>query len=277
MRRSLQFLPVLLFIGLVVGLAVYIAGTIPILPAGVTPLPPIDISPVPLAGTPVVRYARVNPAILDVLEYGASNYGDFALDMPGEGIQPVGAYLPRTGNTQFELVAPTPLPTPLPYPTSPPLPLPALSDVVMPTVPAVDPISGEARTLPYAGDACAPAGLPIDGVLTQRFHAYHSGIDLATPLGTPVIATQSGTIIFADWSEIGYGYLVIVQNQQFITYYAHNTSFNVSLGQLVGKGSIIAWSGSTGNSSGPHVHYETRINDIPVDPLTFEERGYPSC
>src|SRR5262245_37736787 len=137
MRRTLQFLPVLIFIGLVIGLAVYFAGTLPILPEGVTPVAPFEISPVPLAGTPVVRYARVNPAILDVLDYGASNYGDFALDMPGEGIQSVGSYLPRTGNTQFELVAPTPLPTPLPYPTSPPLPLPALPDMIIPTVPAV--------------------------------------------------------------------------------------------------------------------------------------------
>jgi murein DD-endopeptidase MepM/ murein hydrolase activator NlpD len=51
----------------------------------------------------------------------------------------------------------------------------------------------------------------------------------------------------------------------------------VTEGQYVGAGSIISWSGSTGNSSGPHVHYETRINDIPVDPLTFGNRGYSTC
>ncbi|MEL7235367.1 MAG: M23 family metallopeptidase, partial [Chloroflexota bacterium] len=70
---------------------------------------------------------------------------------------------------------------------------------------------------------------------------------------------------------------VILQSGAFITYYAHNTSFNVEPGQAVGKGSIIAWSGNTGNSTGPHVHYETRLNDIPVDPLTFDNRGYYSC
>ncbi|MEO1645530.1 MAG: M23 family metallopeptidase, partial [Chloroflexota bacterium] len=48
-------------------------------------------------------------------------------------------------------------------------------------------------------------------------------------------------------------------------------------GDFVGQGSIIAWSGSTGNSTGPHVHYETRLNDIPLDPLSFSSRGYPSC
>lgn len=276
MRRFLQLVPVLIFMAVVIGAAVYIAATLPILPGGATPIATFALTPVALAGTPVVRFNRVNPAIVDVLNYGASNYGNFALDAPGEDIQSVGAYLPKTGNTQFELIAPTPLPTPLPYPTSPPLPLPALPDMPLPTVPVAD-AEGTPRTLPYAGDACAPAGFPVDGVLTQRFHLYHSGIDLGAALGTPVLATHSGTVIFAGWSEIGYGYLVIVQNQQFITYYAHNTSFNVSVGQLVGKGSIIAWSGSTGNSSGPHVHYETRINDIPVDPLTFESRGYATC
>jgi murein DD-endopeptidase MepM/ murein hydrolase activator NlpD len=102
-------------------------------------------------------------------------------------------------------------------------------------------------------------------------------MDIGVPFNTPVIATHSGIVTWADWSEIGYGYLVIIQSGVYITYYAHNTSFNVEVGAYVGKGSIVAWSGSTGNSSGPHVHYETRINDIPVDPLTFESRNYPTC
>ncbi|MBC7869664.1 MAG: M23 family metallopeptidase, partial [Chitinophagaceae bacterium] len=124
---------------------------------------------------------------------------------------------------------------------------------------------------------CAPSGNPVDGLLTQRFHIGHPGIDLALPIGSPVKATQSAQVIFAGWSEIGYGYLIILQSGPFITYYAHNTSFNVVVGDFVGKGSIVSWSGSTGNSSGPHVHYETRINDVPVDPQTFENRGYASC
>jgi murein DD-endopeptidase MepM/ murein hydrolase activator NlpD len=134
-----------------------------------------------------------------------------------------------------------------------------------------------ARVLPIVGDSCAPGGNPVEGVLTQRYHRYHNGIDIGVPLGTPVLATHSGEVIYADWSTIGYGYLVIVQSDRYITYYAHNTSFNVEEGMLVGKGSILAWSGSTGNSSGPHVHYETRIDDVPVDPLTFSARGLPTC
>lgn len=275
LRRYGGLLPAVLLIVLFIGGLTYLAGTMAILPTDSGTLTtPFAVSAVPAVATPVIRFARVNPAILDVLDYGVSNYGSVRLDAVGYDIQPIGAYLPITGNTQFEFVAATPLPTPLPYPTSPPLPLPALPE--LPTVEAITE-DGTPRTLPYAGDACAPAGNPVEGVLTQRFHAYHSGIDIGVPLGTPVLATHSGIVTFADWSEVGYGYLVIIQNQQFITYYAHNMSFNVSANQRVGKGSIIAWSGSTGNSSGPHVHYETRINDAPVDPLTFENRGYTSC
>jgi len=279
-------LVLLVALGLVAGLT-YWAAT-----GAIQPRPPAvqaayALTPVTyLNGTPVMRYARVNPAIVDVLEYAAP-YGDFALSIPQAGLPAVGAYLPRTGNTQFEFVEATPLPTPFPYPTSPPLPLPALPESVQPTAIALATLEsqmiilgtppGTAVPLPAVGSVCAPAGYPVEGILTQRFHAYHSGMDIGIPLGTPVLATQSGLVTFAGWSEIGYGYLVIVQNQQFITYYAHNTSFNVTVNQYVAKGSIIAFSGSTGNSSGPHVHYETRINDVPVDPMTFEDRGYATC
>jgi murein DD-endopeptidase MepM/ murein hydrolase activator NlpD len=76
---------------------------------------------------------------------------------------------------------------------------------------------------------------------------------------------------------VGYGNLVIVQNGPFITYYAHQSTLNVRAGEFVVQGSVIGWSGNTGNSSGPHLHYETRINDVPVDPLTFENRRFPGC
>lgn len=190
-------------------------------------------------------------------------------------LQPVGMYLPRFSDSTPQVGS---LPTPLPYPTSPPLPVPYNPALPLPTVSQFN-NDGTPRTLPYVatGRDCAPAGNPVDGMLTQRFHPYHSGIDIAIPLGSPVYATHSGQITYAGWSEVGYGYLVILQSGVFSTYYAHNTSFNVNVGQYVGKGSIIAWSGSTGNSSGPHVHYEVRINDVPVDPLTFESRGYGSC
>jgi murein DD-endopeptidase MepM/ murein hydrolase activator NlpD len=124
---------------------------------------------------------------------------------------------------------------------------------------------------------CAPEGYPIDGILTQRFHDGHPGIDLAAPQGMPVYATQSGEVIFAGWSEIGYGNLVAIKSGRFITYYGHNAGFNVQEGDKISRGMVIAYVGSTGNSSGPHVHYETRMDDVPVDPLTFQWRGHPVC
>ncbi|MDX2075324.1 MAG: M23 family metallopeptidase [bacterium] len=217
----------------------------------------------------IPAYYAVNPAIEAYLLAPPINPAS------NNRLQPLGQYLPRVANNFPQTGV---LPTPLPYPTSPPLPLPYNPSVALPTASTFND-DGTPRTLPYTpnGSDCAPAGNPVDGLLTQRFHPYHSGIDIGIPLGSAVYATHSGQITYADWSNVGYGYLVIVQSGAFITYYAHNTSFNVNVGQYVGKGSVIAWSGSTGNSSGPHVHYEVRINDVPVDPLTFESRGYGSC
>jgi murein DD-endopeptidase MepM/ murein hydrolase activator NlpD len=235
----------------------------------------ITVSPPP-ANAPISPYPPINSQLLNFVDQSEAQNNTSILQVYGAEVPPVGAYIPRSGNSQFELPQPTLTPSPLPYPTSPPLPLPPLPGSLIPTVSAVDE-NGQPRVLPYAGDECAPSGNPVDGILTQRYHAYHSGIDIAIPLDTAVLSTHSGTVTFAGWSEVGYGYLVIIQNGQFITYYAHNNSFNVDVGAQIGANSIIAWSGSTGNSSGPHVHYETRINDIPVDPLTFTSRGYTAC
>lgn len=277
-KRYGLIVPLLIIVVAAAGGLAYLAGLLSVWPGASNPVAsPLSLTTVPpLPGTPVARFAQVDPALLDVVDYGQSHYGALPLDFIGAGIPPVGAYLPRSGNMQFELVGPTPLPTPLPYATSPPLPLPPVPEQILPTI-SPDAINDVAQTFPYGGDECAPSGLPVDGILTQRYHAYHGGIDLAAPVNTGVVATHSGKVTFADWSDVGYGYLVIIQNGSFITYYAHNTSFNVEVNQIVGKGAIIAWSGSTGNSTGPHIHYEIRINDVTVDPLTFEDRGYASC
>lgn len=231
----------------------------------------------PQIGTPIAPFEQVSPALMVASERLSSGYQPLSEQFFDLDVQPLGAYLPRSGNRQFALQDPTPLPTPFPYPTSPPLPAPSIPNMELPTlVPLED---ENERTLPYTyvGIDCAPSGLPVDGILTQRYHRYHPAIDLGVPVGTPVIATHSGQVIYADWSTVGYGYLVILQSGAFITYYAHNTSFNVIEGQYVGKGSVLAWSGNTGNSTGPHVHYETRVNDMNVDPLTFEQRGFGTC
>lgn len=272
LRGNLRVWPIVLVITILIGAMGYLVASLPLVP-----LPPrainasFQISPVAtLDGTPIVAFSQVNPAIIDVLNFAPTNFGVQALDI--YSVQPVGAYLPRSGELNFSITEPTAIPSPLPYPTAAPLPLTPSALGVLPTL-----VPDDRRTLAYGGDACAPSGRPVEGVLTQRFHAYHGGIDIGVPFNTPVIATHSGTVTHATWSTIGYGYLVVIENEPFTTYYAHNTSFNVRQGQRVGKGSVIAWSGSTGNSTGPHVHYETRIDNVTVDPSTFESRGYASC
>lgn len=144
-------------------------------------------------------------------------------------------------------------------------------------LPITSDLVGTVEILTYETDGCAPAGYPATGILTQRYHRLHSGLDIGVPIGTPVFATHSGTVNFAGWSSYGYGYLLILENAPYITYYAHLINFNVKTGDKVGAGSVIGWSGSTGNSTGPHIHYETRINDSTVDPITFIDRGLGTC
>jgi murein DD-endopeptidase MepM/ murein hydrolase activator NlpD len=217
---------------------------------------------------PIAPFAAVDPAVMAALlkDNPLTNPANTSLLL--EDVPAIGVYLPsnQAEEPAFELET-----------------IPALSPLnnklleSEEDVPVVSPLAGSTALLEYAGDGCAPAGLPVSGVLTQRYHAYHTAIDIGVPIGTPVQATHSGTVVFAGWSAYGYGYLVILQNEHYITYYAHLTNFNVKGGDQVGAGSIIAWSGSTGNSTGPHVHYETRIDDVPVDPLTFEQRGLGFC
>lgn len=120
---------------------------------------------------------------------------------------------------------------------------------------------------------------PANGVITSsygyRIHPiwgttiYHSGIDIGVDYGTPVHAADGGTVVYADWIS-GYGNAVIIDHGNGLsTLYGHNESLNVSEGQTIGKGDVIAFAGSTGNSTGPHVHFEVRANGDPVDPMGY--------
>jgi len=113
-----------------------------------------------------------------------------------------------------------------------------------------------------------PSGRPVGGVLTQDFHPGHNGLDFGIVEGTPVKATMEGKVISAGWNDQGYGNLVIVQNGDYQTYYAHLSSIPVKAGDLINAGSTIGLSGNTGRSTGPHLHYEIRKNDVPIDPTS---------
>jgi murein DD-endopeptidase MepM/ murein hydrolase activator NlpD len=97
----------------------------------------------------------------------------------------------------------------------------------------------------------------------------HEGIDIAVPSGTPVGASAAGTVIHVGWLG-GYGNLVVVDHGNGLsTAYAHNSSIAVALGQQVAQGQVLAYSGNTGNASGPVVHFEVRVNGTAVDPLGY--------
>ena len=114
---------------------------------------------------------------------------------------------------------------------------------------------------------------PVNGSVSsgfgQRWGRLHAGVDIPVPVGTPVRAAQSGRVIIAGGMG-GYGlYICIAHGGALSTCYAHNSSLGVSQGQSVKQGQVIAQSGNTGNSTGPHVHFEVRVNGTPVDPMGY--------
>ena len=118
---------------------------------------------------------------------------------------------------------------------------------------------------------------PVHGRLTSYFGrrnlgmgtaAFHRGIDVAAPTGTPIVAARSGTVVYSGWSTSGYGNLVRIRHGDGSeTWYAHASRLLVSVGQYVNQGQRIALVGSTGLSTGPHLHFELHIGGIAVDPL----------
>jgi murein DD-endopeptidase MepM/ murein hydrolase activator NlpD len=120
-----------------------------------------------------------------------------------------------------------------------------------------------------SGSLIWPVNGPVSSGFGMRWGRLHAGIDIPVPSGTPVRAADSGTVAIAGWVG-GYGnYICIQHGSSLSTCYGHNTSLAVSVGQSVGQGQVIASSGNTGNSTGPHVHFETRVNGNPVDPLGY--------
>lgn len=115
---------------------------------------------------------------------------------------------------------------------------------------------------------------PVSGVLTSGFGArwgtVHKGLDFGAPAGTPVHAADGGVVIFAGWNNGGYGNLVKISHENgYVTYYAHNSSVAVSEGDRVYKGQVVSYVGSTGDSTGNHLHFEIREDGVARDPAPF--------
>jgi murein DD-endopeptidase MepM/ murein hydrolase activator NlpD len=142
--------------------------------------------------------------------------------------------------------------------------------------------AANAATLRGAGSGvvrnlkASAAGLiwPIHGPVTSeygpRWGGFHSGIDIGMDTGTPIAAAKRGVVTFAGWMD-GYGNFVIIDHGDGVaTAYAHQTRLGCRQGQVVSQGETIGYVGSTGNSTGPHLHFEVRVNGSAQNPRAYE-------
>ena len=127
--------------------------------------------------------------------------------------------------------------------------------------------STESFLRPGSGVITDPYGQRINPVTFEP--GFHTGTDFGDPYGAPVLASKSGTVVYSGWIN-GYGETIILDHGSGVqTLYAHNSSRLVSVGQTVARGQTIALVGSTGMSTGPHIHFEIRINGQHVNPMDY--------
>ena len=163
---------------------------------------------------------------------------------------------------------PPPPPAPAPAPQPPPAPAP---EPPPPPAPAPEPPAGFALSYPINGPVTSEFGMRLHPILgTYRLHA---GMDFGAPCGAPVMAAADG-VVFSTFFDNGGGNTVIVDHGvqrgvNLTTSYLHLQSFAVSAGQSVSRGQVIGYEGTTGNSTGCHLHFETRENGTPVNPRTW--------
>jgi len=187
---------------------------------------------------------------------------------PSDRVQPAST-TPQPGSSQLMAAAPLgsesydPIKSRLGRTVSPELPSLGTGSEFLPSVP------GQMNGLIW----------PTKGVLTSgygwRWGRMHRGIDIAGPIGTPIIAAADGRVTYAGWNSGGYGYLVEIQHPDgSLTLYAHNNRILVQVGQEVEQGQQIAEMGSTGYSTGPHLHFEVHpTGKGAVNPMAFLPRG----
>jgi murein DD-endopeptidase MepM/ murein hydrolase activator NlpD len=125
----------------------------------------------------------------------------------------------------------------------------------------------------YKWKYSVPSGYPVFGNISSGFgfrrREFHTGIDIRAGVGTPVRATANGIVSYAGWKG-GYGLTVIIRhNFGFSTLYAHLSRLSVGIGKRIERGDIIGYTGTTGYTTGPHLHYEVRVNDRPVNPKDY--------
>jgi murein DD-endopeptidase MepM/ murein hydrolase activator NlpD len=157
-------------------------------------------------------------------------------------------------------VLPTPFPTALPTPVAPPMPAPRPAPPPPPKVKPAPVIVGTGQLAwPVPG-----------GTITQYYSSYHLALDIAAPYGNNVVAADAGVVSSAGWRNNGGGFVIEIDHGNgIVTVYNHLGSVWVGPGQVVTKGEVIAPVGCTGICTGPHVHFETIVGGVIVNPLRY--------
>jgi murein DD-endopeptidase MepM/ murein hydrolase activator NlpD len=173
---------------------------------------------------------------------------------------------------------------PGPEPAQPGAPSPASAEpqpvTFTHTLAVADPIVNAAKRRRWtklwarseAAAAAYPLQLPIQGEVSRgySFAPWHLGLDIMADRNTPVLAARTGVVLHAGWDRSGYGRMVWIDHGDGLrTLYAHLNQLLVKEGQTVTQGQLIALSGNTGNSTGPHLHFEVSLHDKKLDPLAF--------
>lgn len=143
-------------------------------------------------------------------------------------------------------------------------------DGVMPAAAVASP--SRRQITPDAGTVVASGQFvwPTQGVISQRYAWYHPGIDVANPSMPGVVAADSGKVIYAGWDATGYGNMVLIDHGNgYRTRYGHLSQIFVISGQSVSRGSSVGRMGSTGRSTGPHLHFEIYLNGARLNPLNY--------
>ena len=164
-------------------------------------------------------------------------------------------------------IADAPVPVAAPAPVA--VPIPAAETPVDPRLPAKASRDRSAAAAPGGGDFVRPGNGRLTSGYGRRWGRLHAGIDLAAGTGSPIRAVASGTVI-ASGSEGGYGNCIRIQHADgSVSLYGHMSSLGARRGAKVAAGEQIGREGNTGQSTGPHLHFEIRINDIPINPVPW--------
>lgn len=188
----------------------------------------------------------------------------------------------------------TATPTPTPTATASPTPSPTATATATPNPYANDRLTDISRVpgwqtidwaayIPYPVATAAPGVtgtgqfiMPTTGFISTQYISSHLAIDIAGPAGSAVLAADTGTVVFAGLDYGGFGYAVEIDHGNgYVSAYGHNSVIRVALGQIVRRGDLIALRGSTGHSTGPHVHFAIHLKGRPIDPFNVMIAGDP--